>query len=98
MLFRLIVSLGGTQQLRELTHVGVQIDPSEHQLADVKRARKYLQDYFSAAGDDAPPISIYWGTARDFLRELRTHLEGTTAPRSPSRHARGDETSRPPSN
>lgn len=74
LLFRLIVNLGGHRQLRDYAHVGVQVDPSEHDLLDVERTRRYLESYFGTGGD-VPPISIYWGTAADFLRELRVKLE-----------------------
>jgi hypothetical protein len=72
-LFRLIMSLGGNRQLREYAHVGVQVDPEDHSLADIERARSYLEEYFGAGGD-APPISIYWGSVADFLSELRDQL------------------------
>ncbi len=78
-LFRLIMSLKGTHLLKRHAHVGVQVDPEEHSLADVERARDYLRQYFqTGAGDDAPSIDIYWGSAADFLRELRKQLEKPT--------------------
>ncbi len=73
-LFRLIMTLGGSDQLRDFAHVGVQIDPEEHSLTDVERACKYIESYFGTAVG-APPISIYWGGAADFLAELRRQLE-----------------------
>ena len=73
-LFRLIMSLDGSSQLADHAHVGVQVDPEEHSLADVKRAREYLADYFQT-GAGAPRIDIYWGTAADFLKELRKQLD-----------------------
>ncbi len=72
-LFRLIMNIGGIQQLRDWAHVGVQIDPEDHSLSDIEGARKYLEGYFES-GVDAPPISIYWGSAEDFLRELCEQL------------------------
>ncbi|MCP4654166.1 MAG: CHAT domain-containing protein [bacterium] len=75
-LFRLIMTLGGIQQLRDYAHVGVQVDPEEHNLSDVEGMRKYLEGYFGVGGD-APPISIYWGSAADFLNELREQLKRT---------------------
>ncbi len=73
-LFRLIMSLEGSSQLGDYAHVGVQVDPEAHNLADIDRARDYLEEYFGT-GRDAPRIDIYWGTAADFLRELREHLD-----------------------
>jgi hypothetical protein len=77
-LFRLIMSLEGSSQLGDYAHVGVQIDPEAHSLVDVERAREYLEEYFGT-GRDAPRIDLYWGTAADFLKELREHLHGAAA-------------------
>ncbi|MEM8930054.1 MAG: CHAT domain-containing protein [Acidobacteriota bacterium] len=73
-LFRLIMAQGGRQRLHDFAHVGVQVDPAEHDLADVEQARLYLDQYFGA-GRDAPPISIYWGSSHDFLGELAEQLD-----------------------
>ncbi len=72
-LYRLIMALEGSAELADFTHVGVQVDPSEANLGDARQAREYLQAYFGA-GRDAPPIDVYWGTAADFLNELRRQL------------------------
>jgi hypothetical protein len=77
-LFRLIMSLEGSGQLGDHAHVGVQIDPELYSLIDVERAREYLEEYFGS-GRDAPRIDIYWGTAADFLKELREHLRDSAA-------------------
>ncbi|MBK9315433.1 MAG: CHAT domain-containing protein [Acidobacteria bacterium] len=73
-LFRLIMTMQGTETLRNYSHVGVQINPDEHSFADVERARKYIESYFQEGKGGAPSISIYWGTAADFLKELRKRL------------------------
>ena len=73
-LFRLIMTMQGTETLRNYSHVGVQINPDEHSLADVERARKYVESYFQEGKGGAPPISIYWGTAEDFLKELKQKM------------------------
>lgn len=88
-LFRLIMSLDGSAQLGDYAHVGVQIDPAEHELADVERTREYLQEYFSS-GRDAPRVDVYWGTAVDFLNELRQQLE-RTADEEPAAVLAGNE-------
>jgi hypothetical protein len=77
-LFRLIMSLDGSSQLGDYAHVGVQIDPEAHSQIDPEHAREYLEDYL-CTGRDAPKIEIYWGTAADFLKELRDQLAATTA-------------------
>jgi hypothetical protein len=82
-LFRLIMSLGGSQQLRDYAHVGVQIDPEEHALRDIEGARKYLEDYFES-GADVPPISIYWGSSEDFLSELSSRLAASEGDQLPA--------------
>ncbi len=69
-LLRMIVSSEGTKTTEGLSHVGVQVNPDEQSLGDVKRARKYLEDYCRGQGD-GPPLSIYWGSAEDFLAELQ---------------------------
>ena len=58
------------------------MNPDESSLADVERARKYLESYFgrdrgAGLGRGEPGIDIYWGTASDFLNELRAQLEKT---------------------
>ena len=65
LLFRMIMAKGGHAQLRKFNHVGVQVNPDEHTLADAERAKDYLQRYFVEA-----KIDIYWGSASDFLNEL----------------------------
>ena len=77
-LFRLIMALGGTQNLRNYAHVGVQVAPEEYSEADVEKARKQLEQYFTG-GWDRPSISVYWGSPRDFLEELQRQMsQGTT--------------------
>ncbi len=75
-LFRLIMSLGGLESLREFSHVGVQISPDEHSFTDAARAKKYLEQYFAQARGNRwePRIDIYWGSAADFLKELNGRL------------------------
>jgi hypothetical protein len=72
-LFRMIVTRQGTRTLRDRAHVGVQVNPGDWSVADAGKARKYIESYFHG-GDGAPEISIYWGTPRDFLTQLREHL------------------------
>jgi hypothetical protein len=75
-LFRMIVTRQGTETLKALSHVGVQVNPDEQSFADVERARKYMESYFQG-GQDAPDISIYWGSAAEFLKELNQRLAET---------------------
>ena len=70
-LFRSIMrhSKGGSKggRPRRYGHVAVQLDPEEDRLLEPERARWYLEQYF---GKENFNISIYWGNAEDFLREL----------------------------
>lgn len=70
-LFRLIMSLPGRERLKQYSHVAVQVDPDLHSMADIEGAKVYLSEYF---GQEAN-IAIYWGSASDFLLQLRTELE-----------------------
>ncbi len=80
-LFRLLLSLDGSERLLDNAHVGVQVDPAEHTVEDVARAQEYLQDYFHTA---APTIDVYWGDAADFLTELREQMRGIDAGPEPA--------------
>jgi len=71
--FRMLMTIEGLQTANSYRHVGVQVNPEEHSLADVQRARRYMESYFGGV----PPISIFWGTASDFLRELQKKLAET---------------------
>ena len=79
-LFRLIMSQEGCHLLKQYSHIGVQIDPEDNNLDDVRKARKYLKDYFNSSreggrGFGEPRIDVYWGSPADFLNELRRQLE-----------------------
>ncbi len=72
-MFRLILAKGGRKLLESYNHVGVQVDPAETTIANARRAKKYLERYFYNSR-----IDIYWGSAADFLRELKVHLDKET--------------------
>jgi hypothetical protein len=74
-LFRMIINKQGRGTMKQLSHVGVQVNPDEESLADVQRAKSYMEGYFRG-GEGAPEISIYWGSPADFLKQLRKHLAG----------------------
>ena len=59
----------GRALLGKYAHVAVQIDPEQDRTVDPKRARQYLERYFSNT-----KISIYWGRAEDFLKELQREM------------------------
>jgi hypothetical protein len=68
-LFQLIMSQEGGSRLDDYAHVAVQVSPDEDTMRNPAQARKYLEGYFKDRH-----FSIYWGTAADFLRQLRQQL------------------------
>jgi hypothetical protein len=66
-LFRLLMSLEGREQLKQYCHVAVQLDPDLHSMIDVFGAKEYLTKYF---GKNAS-IDIFWGSSEEFLCALR---------------------------
>ena len=58
----------GKRASRIYEHVAVQIDPDEDRLLNPTRARQFLEKYFGA---ETNRIGIYWGSAEQFLTELR---------------------------
>ncbi|MEI6777838.1 MAG: CHAT domain-containing protein [Chloroflexales bacterium] len=74
-LFQSVMNLAGSELRRRYTHVAVQIDPQEGAMLDPQAAREYLKNYFgpAAALNYQTNISIYWGSAEDFIRELAEH-------------------------
>jgi hypothetical protein len=89
-LFRMIVTRQGTRTLRDLSHVGVQVNPSEWSVTDAHKARRYIESYFHGGGG-APDISIYWGSPRDFLTQLREHLAQAGEEQTVAAQGAGDE-------
>jgi hypothetical protein len=83
-LFRLIQSLEGGSRRARLSHVAVQVNPDEYSMADVEKARRYLQKYF----DREANMGLYWGSAEDFLRQLHTQL--ASLPQKAAAAAAGD--------
>ena len=65
-LFRSILSQQGGGRRDRYAHIAAQIEPEEGRILEPERARRYLENYFSKGAD----ISIYWGSADDFLGEL----------------------------
>jgi hypothetical protein len=74
-LFRTLLAQEGAKRLRRHTHVAVQVDPDDDQVMDPERARSYLENYFSEFTD--ADINVFWGSAQDFLLELKRHWVST---------------------
>lgn len=72
-LLRYIRSLQGdrTRVRDERVHVAVQVEPEAGRIQDPLGALDYLRDYFSKTAE----ISVYWGSARDFIQELKERWE-----------------------
>ena len=70
-LFRSLMSQEGRNLRKKFSHVAVQIDPEEGQMSDPEGARRYLSSYFQDAR-----ITLYWGSAETFVRELKKRSEG----------------------
>ncbi len=69
-LFRSIMRQEGGQRRARYAHIAAQIDPEQGRILDPNRARRYLESYFQGAD-----MSIFWGSAEDFVRELAGRLE-----------------------
>lgn len=65
-LYRSIMSQEGRSRRKKYSHIAAQIDPEEGRILEPERARRYLETYFQDAD-----ISIYWGSAEDFVRDLQ---------------------------
>lgn len=82
-LFRQVMMLEGSHGLTDYSHVGVQVEPDESRLTDVEQARRYLEQYYvntNRTGRVEPRIDVYWGTAADFLKDLKKRLDATPKP------------------
>lgn len=80
-LFRLMMSLGGKERLKDYCHVAVQLDPDMQRMSDVDGAKAYLAAYFGKEAN----IDVYWGSSEDFLAALGGALqaEGDAAEEEP---------------
>ncbi len=67
--FRFLLAQEGKEMLKFFSHAAAQIEPDEDRILDIKRARKYLEEYFQGEN-----IGIYWGSSREFLLSLQDHL------------------------
>jgi hypothetical protein len=74
-LFRSIRAQQGGELLGRYPHIGVQLEPEEGRILEPERARKYLEGYFSTGAN----ISLYWGRAEDFLKELHERWQARPA-------------------
>lgn len=66
MLSRGIRSMAGSGMLERYPNVAVQVEPDQPVRYDVHKVREYLQSYFV----ERARLSLYWGTAEVFIKEL----------------------------
>lgn len=71
-LLQALLAKEGNNLLRRHAHIAAQIEPEEGRLLNPGRARRYLETYL-ARGSEIE-INIYWGTAREFMKELTPRL------------------------
>ncbi len=74
-LFRSVRAQQGGELLGRYPHIAVQLEPEEGRLLEPERARKYLESYFSAGSN----ISLFWGRAEDFVKELHSRWKARSA-------------------
>jgi hypothetical protein len=67
--FRFLLAQEGREMLKFYSHVAAQIEPDEDRILDVKRARKYLEEYYESEN-----IEIFWGSSKEFLKSLWQHM------------------------
>ncbi|PDW03665.1 CHAT domain-containing protein [Candidatus Viridilinea mediisalina] len=79
-LLQSMLRISGGQRRNQYAHVAVQIDPQEETTLNPQAARQYLKDYFGPAAVQSyqANISVYWGSAEDFLRELSLRVTRST--------------------
>lgn len=66
-IFRAFLELEGSNQLRKIPHVAVQVSPDDDRLADPERTRDYMVEYFKQISEK--PL-VFLGSAHDFLSKL----------------------------
>jgi hypothetical protein len=67
-LLQVLLAKEGKFRQQKRTHISAQIEPEEGLLLNPGRARRYLETYF--ARDPDIKLTIYWGSAREFMTEL----------------------------
>lgn len=72
-LLRMLMNLPGRTQGFETTHIATQIAPQPGDILSPEDAKTYLEEYYRGAS-----IQVFWGTHRDFTRELQRRWRGGT--------------------
>ncbi|HSV84975.1 MAG TPA: CHAT domain-containing protein [Levilinea sp.] len=69
-LLRSFLSRDGADRLKTYAHVAAQIEPEEGRFIEPERARSILEKYLAINAS----VSIFWGSADDFLQQLWQEL------------------------
>ena len=67
--FRSLMTKQGSKRRIYKNHLAAQIEPDENRVGNPQRARRFLERYFKPGN-----VSIYWGSANEFLAELANQL------------------------
>lgn len=78
-LLRSFLSREGADRLKTYAHVAAQIEPEEGRFIEPERARSILEKYLSLNAS----VSIFWGSADDFLQQLWQELNKGKTQESP---------------
>ena len=73
-LFRTILALQGGSRRSLYAHIAAQIEPEEGRIMEPERARRFLETYIAKGAD----ISLFWGSADDFVKEFLPCWQGGT--------------------
>lgn len=73
--FRTLINQEGRRRSNTYSHVAVQIAPDEGRILNPRLAQKYFEEYFEKGGQ----ISVYWGHAEEFARQLVHRYERKNA-------------------
>lgn len=70
-LFRTLMSQGGSMKRGAYNHVTAQVEPEEGRMIDTQRARLFIEKAFNREN-----INIYWGRSEEFLEKLSQQMKG----------------------
>jgi hypothetical protein len=76
-LFRSILDPEGKSRRGDFVHVAAQVDPEEGRFIDPAGARNFFERYIQDAD-----IAVYWGTVKDFTRELASRWHSAPRPQA----------------
>ena len=75
-LFQAFLNLEGSDLLKEIPHVAVQLEPDDERVRDPERTRDYLVKYFGTISNNP---QVYMGSVEDFLKHLSLEMDKARA-------------------